>query len=390
MQYKWPLSLPQSTIWDKLSFAKFILTNDRWTHGDVVQDFESSMAKFIGVKHAIFTSSGSTANTLIAMYLNDIVSAKRDIIVLPSTTWITSVSPFIREGFETHFIDISLSDFSMDLNKLEEFLSKHADRVACIFITSLIGFTPNIPRLEQIKNKYKVKIMMDNCENTLGKCMSRNVSSFFTSTTSTYFGHQIQSVEGGFVFTNSVHEYEYFMMARNHGMIRHLDDFSSKKYRNPNVDERFDFCLLGNNFRNSNLHAFLGLKDLQRAQKYFSLRRELYSIFYTNMEDVLILPDCSDPLFQHAPFCLPIIVSEGFKKYKEPFKLACEQYGIETRPIISGNLLRQTCLLKPNFSTFANSEYLHKNGFYVGLHGSSTKEDIDTLCSLLTAVMLNE
>ena len=71
MEYSWPLSKPQFTWMDKLKFAKFILTNDRWTQGKQVEDFEFAMADYVGVRHALFTSSGSTANTLLAMYLQD-------------------------------------------------------------------------------------------------------------------------------------------------------------------------------------------------------------------------------------------------------------------------------------------------------------------------------
>ena len=58
---------------------------------------------------------------------------------------------------------------------------------------------------------------------------------FFTSTTSTYFGHMLQSVEGGFVFTNDEKEYELLNMIRNHGMYRHLPLENQEKYKNPDV-----------------------------------------------------------------------------------------------------------------------------------------------------------
>ena len=116
--------------------------------------------------------------------------------------------------------------------------------------------------------------MMDNCENTFGSFENQNISSFFTSTTSTYFGHQIQSVEGGFIFTNSKEEYEYFLMLRNHGMTRSLSE--PQKYNNPDVDSRFDFYCLGNNFRNSDIHAFIGLLDLKRIHKLKKKREKSF------------------------------------------------------------------------------------------------------------------
>lgn len=390
MDYKWPLSVPQFSWLDKMKFAKFILTNDRWTQGDVVSKFEAEMAKYVGCNHAVFTSSGSTANTLLAMYLKDNRSLERNTIVFPSTTWITSISPFLREGFEAEFIDISLSDFCMDLDKLEDYLINNHQNVACIFVTSLIGFTPDISRLQEIQDSYNVRIMMDNCENTLGRYDNENVSSYFTSTTSTYFGHQIQSVEGGFVFTNSEKEYEYFLMARNHGMIRNLPEDRIESYRNLMVDGRFDFNMLGNNFRNTNLHAYVGLLDLKRAEQYFMFRRKAYDLLVEHLYDFLILPLETNGKSENAPFCFPIILREKYKNHLDSIKKLCEDLGIETRPIISGNLLRQRCLRRKDYASFENSEYVHENGFYIGLHGSTELSEVNTLCDLIKIILFEK
>ena len=349
-----------------------------------VQQYEKAMADYVGCKHAIFVSSGSTANTILAMYLTD--STKNKTVVFPSTTWITSVSPFIREGFQPYFVDVNMHDMSMDLNKLEEFLETSSDEVACVFITSLLGFVPDIDRIKRIESIYKVRVMFDNCENTLGTYRGKNISSFFTSTTSTYFGHQLQSVEGGFIFTNSQEEYEYCLMARNHGMVRSLPD-NKAKYSNPDVDARFDFFLLGNNFRNTNINAFIGLLDLKRVKEYINTRQKLYSLLLLQLNSKLVtIPkirllnagsNCND-----VPFCIPLIFKD--KKSLELTKEFCVKNKIESRPIISGNLLRQTCLKGYSVpSYYSSSEYLHEYGMYIGLHNKVTEKHINKLVSFL-------
>ena len=387
MEYKWPLSIPQFSTWDKLKLVHFLLSNDRWTQGEMVHKFEDEMAKYVGVKHAVFTSSGSTANTLLAMYLQDKSVVKRDTIVFPSTTWITSVSPFVREGFAPYFIDINLSDFSMDLKALDDYLKKNHDRVACVFVTSLIGFTPDVPRLKKIAEEYNVHIMMDNCENTLGRYYDRNVSSFFTSTTSTYFGHQIQSVEGGFVFTDNDNEHDYFLMARNHGMLRHLSEERIDAYRNHQVNAFFDFHMLGNNFRNTNINAFLGSCDLKRADEYLHSRRQLYHLFRAHLNYYLILPAEEDRCL-HAPFCLPLVLRPRFRDKLPKLLAYCTMHSIEYRPIISGNLLKQTCFKRVDSHRFINSEYLHQHGFYIGLHGTTQTKDVVGFCRDVDKIFL--
>ena len=367
MKASWPLNVSNFNLIDRLKIALFILNSKNfWTMSKKVQEFESKMAAFANVKHAIFVANGSVANTLIAMNLKDNYKGRKTII-FPSTTWVTSVSPFIREGFSPKFIDISLNDFCLDLDKTEEYLKRYHKNIACIFVTSLLGFVPDINRLKEISIRYNVKIMMDNCENTFGKYQDKNVSSFFTSTTSTYFGHQLQSVEGGFVFTNSDEERDYFLMARNHGMTRSLAD--NKKYLNPQVDSKFDFYILGNNFRNSDIHAFIGLLDFNRVEEYISNRKNLYSLFAENLDSdkYIIAQEYEDRT--HIAFCLPIVFKNpNPDKLKAAIKY-CADNKIETRPIISGNLLRQTCFNKyENYKCFSNSEFIHQNGFYIGLH----------------------
>jgi len=377
----WKLNDSNFSFIDRLKIAKFVLNpNNFWTMNKQVSLFESKMAEYIGCKHAVFVSSGSTANTILAMHLKDkFYTEQKNKIIFPSTTWTTSIAPFLREGFEPLFIDVSLKDFAMDLDLLDLLLEKERDSVLCVFITSLIGFVPDMDKLSHIAEKHKVKIMMDNCENTFGKFYLKNVSSFFTSTTSTYFGHQLQSVEGGFIFTNDDEEYEYFLMARNHGMTRSVKN--PGKYINKDVDSRFDFYFLGSNFRNTDINAVIGLLDFNRIEELTNKRINLYNIYKQSLNNSLYLPNITNK-FGHVPFCFPI-----FCKNSEKRNLAikfCNDNEIESRPIISGNLLKQTCYKQyGDYKNFKNSEYLHNNAFYVGLHSKVTKENIIKLTNYL-------
>jgi CDP-4-dehydro-6-deoxyglucose reductase, E1 len=373
-KFSWPLNVNNFNFLDKLKICKFIIDpRNRWTQDKQVKQFEDKFANFVGCKYSVFVSSGSTANTLIAMYLKD-NSGNKDTVVFPSTTWITSISPFIREGFTPKFIDVSLDDLSINLDSLEEYLMIHYEKVACVFVTSLLGFVPNIQKLQELQLKYNVKIMMDNCENTFGTFQGKNISKYFTSTTSTYFGHQLQSIEGGFIFTDSDEEYAYFLMARNHGMVRSILGDKSK-YQNNLVDSRFDFNILGNNFRNTDLNSFVGQLDFERRETYISKRNKLYSIFKNKIDRTkFILPDDYDDR-DHVPFSLPVICKN--KDDKQKILNYCENKKIETRPIISGNLLRQTCLKHyDNYQNYPMSEFLNENGLYIGLYSKLSEEMI--------------
>jgi CDP-6-deoxy-D-xylo-4-hexulose-3-dehydrase len=380
--HKWPLNNSSFTFWDRIKICLFFLNYKLfWTQGKYVKNFEEKFAKFVGSKYAVFLANGSVANTLLAMYLKDTIKSQhKKEVIFPSTTWTTSISPFIREGFVPKFIDISLDDFCLDLSLVEKYLKKNHKKVAAILCVSLIGQVPDIDKLKFLEKKYNVRILLDNCENTLGLYKNKNISSFFTSTTSTYFGHQLQSVEGGFIFTNNEQEYHYFLMHRNHGMTRSLPMYNidAQKYQNKQVNPLFDFYGVGNNFRNTDIHAFIGLLDFKRIDHYIKDRLEISEKISNTLKNKnLILPKKLKNRTA-VPFCYPIVSSD--KKLINDLLLFCNKHKIETRPIISGNLLRQTCYKKyGKYLDYPNSEFLHNNGFYIGIYPSLTNKIINIL-----------
>jgi CDP-6-deoxy-D-xylo-4-hexulose-3-dehydrase len=386
----WPLNINNFSLIDKLKICRFFLSsNRRWTQDVEVKNFEKKMADHIGSKYAVFVANGSLANNLIAQYIKSI-SKNKKIVVLPSTTWQTSCSPWIKAGFEPCFIDISMEDFSIDKTKLLQFVSKNKNKIACIFPTSLIGFTPDFEFYKNLEKTHKVKVVFDNCENTFGSFKNKNISSFFTSSTSTYFGHQLQSVEGGFIFTNSENEYKYFLINRNHGMVRSLIpyDLNINNISNPKVDNLFDFYSLGDNYRNSDINAFIGQLDFNRVSLYTKSRKNLYSIFKNNLDSTkYYLPEDRDNCCD-VPFCLPIIIKDSDKKRFELALNKCKNLGIEYRPIVSGFLGYQTCYKKyfKSSKPYQNSIYLHTYGFYIGLYHGVKEKNITKLIKFLNEI----
>jgi CDP-6-deoxy-D-xylo-4-hexulose-3-dehydrase len=382
MKHKWPLNNSSFTFWDRLKICFFFLNYKLfWTQGKYVKKFEEKFAKFVGVKHAVFVANGSVANTLLAMRLKDTLQTEnKKEIIFPSITWTTSISPFVREGFTPKFIDVSLEDFCLDLNLVEEYLKKNSKKVAAILCVSLIGQVPDIDRLKNIEKKYKVRVLLDNCENTLGLFKNKNISSYFTSTTSTYFGHQLQSVEGGFIFSNNEEEYHYFLMNRNHGMTRSLSVYNidPKKYQNKQVNPLFDFYGMGNNFRNTDIHAFIGLLDFKRIDNSTQNRIKIFNKISNILKDKnLILPKKLKNRLP-VPFCYPVVSSN--KELIDKLFTFCTNNGIETRPIISGNLLRQTCYQKyGKYLDYPTSEFLHNHGFYIGIYPTLNDKIINIL-----------
>ena len=95
----WKLNDSNFSFIDRLKIAKFVINSKNfWTMNKQVSLFESKMAEYIGCDYAVFVSSGSTANTILAMYLKDkFYTEQKKKIIFPSTTWTTSIAPFLRD-----------------------------------------------------------------------------------------------------------------------------------------------------------------------------------------------------------------------------------------------------------------------------------------------------
>jgi CDP-4-dehydro-6-deoxyglucose reductase, E1 len=388
--FDWPLNDSHFTMWDRLRICGFFLnTNNRWTQDKYVKKLEESWSKFLGYKYAVMTSSGSTANTLMAMYIKDSLGGEfqeKNKVIVPSVTWTTSVSPWIREGFEPIFVDINLDDLSLNFKKTKELMNKRGKEIACVFPTSLLGIHIENRNLESIlstlnppKIKYPAFVMIDNCESIFP--VEDSIYANRTSSVSFYFGHQATTgSEGGMVFTNNKEEYNYFLMARNHGMIRGLQYEAQRLYRNDNVDPKFDFAILGNNFRSSDISAYMGLLDFKKINKHRIKRWNISRYFCQNLNSNYLKPKDDSILF-----CLPIITKQDDKKISN-IRAYCGNNGIEYRPIISGNLLKHTPYQKYATEEYPNAEHIHKCGIYVGLYPKLSIRKVKKLVDFLNSL----
>jgi CDP-6-deoxy-D-xylo-4-hexulose-3-dehydrase len=355
--------------------------NNFWTQNVKVREFEEKMAKLTGCKYAVLTSSGSSANTLIARHTKDTSrNPEKNIIVTNAVGWHTSVSPFIREGFNIKFIDVSLKDFNLDIKLLEAYLAKEHRKVKCVFLVSLLGIAADIQAFDDLCKKYNVELKLDNCESGLSSWKDNhdnwhNLSAKHTSSTSLYLGHILFSGgEGGFIFTNNEEEYIYYLMARSHGMVRCLEPYKDKlsvdiaKYRNPLVDSKFDFHLLGDNLRSTDINAYLGLLNLEKVKEITESREYLYKLIRINLNTNKYILPRNTYVTRNIPFCFPIVQLLPDKKKMDAIKNYCDTNQIERRSIVGSNLLRHKSFQYiDDYKNYPNAEYLH-DMIYVGLY----------------------
>ena len=381
---KWPLMRNNITLGDRFQLAKFVLTSDRFTNGRKVREFESKWSQWLGSKHSLYVSSGSTANLLLLSAIKELYGLKNgDKVLVPSDTWVTNIAPVIQLGFTPIFCDINTDNFSFCEDDLEYISKTHPD-IKLIFVTHLIGFPAN-------NNLYKklfpeALILDDVCESHGCRSSdgSRVGSNSLGATFSFYFGHHISTVEGGMVCTNNDDLYNLLRLKRSHGLARESDRYDDYVKLYPDISKQFLFVTDGYNFRNHELGAVLGLSQLKRLDSYIERRNSNYQLF------INLISKYSDkfkvPVFHSgcSNFCFPILCRERMDAQK--LRMLFDVNGIEHRPIIGGNLLKQPFLSDYSIVSDKSNltvDFVHYNGIYLGNNQFIGKKEIDLLDNVL-------
>jgi CDP-6-deoxy-D-xylo-4-hexulose-3-dehydrase len=254
-----------------------------------------------------------------------------------------------------------------------------------IFVTHLLGFSADIEAYKEIFPK--ALIIEDICESHGVKSPTgeRRGAESLGATFSFYFGHHMTTVEGGVVSTRDEELYELMRIKRSHGLARELpfQKFLEAMKNNPYVDSKFMFLTDGYNFRNTELGAVLGTSQLKRLDKAIEIRNRNYKMFLNALApyaDHFHMPVDSDT---NSSYAFPIVAKN--KKTADQLKFDLDGAGIETRPIVSGNLLLQPFL--KNYSLEDGSKMhiktVHENGVYVGNNQLIGRSEIEMLSDVL-------
>jgi CDP-6-deoxy-D-xylo-4-hexulose-3-dehydrase len=383
-EYKWPLMKNSISFRDRLTLAKYILTSDKFTQGKNVEKFEQEWSKWLGCKYSLYVSSGSTANLLlISAIIKKYNLQPGDKVLLPACTWVTNINPIFQLGLTPIFCDVSFDDYSFDIKKLKNIAKNHPD-IKMVFVTHLLGIPANVEEYRKILPN--ALFIDDVCESH--GCLDVNGnkvgSDSLGATFSFYFGHHMSTIEGGMISTNDADLYDIMKMKRSHGLARGSDHFDEYAKQNPSIQKSFLFVTDGYNFRNTELGAILGLSQLKRLDKFISIRRNAYDKF------VNIINDHVDKFYSvqynsgNSSFCFPFICRT--KTIKRKLISLFEKYGIEYRPIVGGNLLKQPYLnmysIEGNLKTY-NVDIIHENGVYIGNNQFISDANMEFLSKIL-------
>jgi len=358
----------------------WLKTYPRLTKGPLTLELEKKWSKWLGKKYSVFCNSGSSANLLMLSALKE-RWLKNDKVVVPSVAWATDLAPVIQLGMKPILCDSNMEDLSVDLEHLEKIFKEENPSV--LMFVSVLGLVPNMDKVVDLCKQYDVILLEDTCESMGCEYKGKKLGTFGEmSSFSTYFGHHISTIEGGFVSTDNFELYELLLSLRSHGWDRDLSkDTQNKLQREWDVSEfdaMYTFYYSGYNLRSTDLQAFIGLGQIDKLDEWGKQRERNFNLYQklikNNYWKVKTQPDSFT-----SNFAYPIIHPNRNKIVKE-----LQSNNIEVRPMICGSMGTQPFYVKkygklklPNVST------IDKYGFYIPNHPHLTSDELNTIVEIV-------
>lgn len=354
----------------------------RLTKGELTKKLEKKWADKIETKYSVFVNSGSSAIFLTLAALKESGILRNNRLVAPALSWVTDVSSPLILNFDTKLCDCNISDLSCDLDHLESIFKKFEPSV---FISVCpLGLVPEMDKLTSLCEKYEVLLLEDVCESMGSKFKNKYLGSFgFASFFSTYFGHHLSTIEGGFINTNDEDFYHYLLMMRSHGWDRDLPEWKQKKLREEySVDDfsaLYTFFVSGMNVRSTDLQAFIGIHAIDKLDDYSQIRNRNFKLYKEKIKNNLLRIEERDSDFV-SNFAYPIV-----SKNKNGIIAALNKNNIECRPLIAGNMANKPFWIKKfgNYVDLTNADLVDKFGFYIPNHQGLTSSEIGFVCDVI-------
>lgn len=233
-----------------------VLESGMLAQGSRVEAFEKAFAEMCGAKHAIATSSGTTA-LHVALLAHGI--GPGDEIITTPFTFIASANSILYVGAKPVFVDIDPVTFNLDPDGVERAITP---RTRAILPVHLFGLPCDMAALTDIAARHGLTIIEDACQAHGAEHLGRRVGSFGTACFSLYPTKNITSAEGGMVTTPDDAVAESCRLLRQHGMRR-----------------RYYHDEIGYNFRMTDVHAAIGLAQLRKLER-FNAARAANAAFY--------------------------------------------------------------------------------------------------------------
>lgn len=338
-------------------------------------EFEGEIAKLFNKKYGIMMSSCSSAN-LISLELLKLPKGSE--VITPAVTFGTTLSPIYQTGLVPSFVDVEMGSWLIDVDKIERMIGS---KTKAIMVPSLFGNIPDYQKLRQIADKHKLWLIEDSAD-TVGAKLKGTSTGTFTdiSTCSFYASHVITTGgHGGMICFNNEEWYTRAKTLIGWGRSSAKNETEDFHYRfNIEVDGipydgKFVFEELGYNFQTTDIDAAFGLAQLSKLKANADARVKNFNRlteFFKKYEEYFYLPKQRGDV-ETMWLAFPLVVKDTAPFTRREFAIFLETNGIQTRPLFTGNAMRQPAfknLKSKRETSYPIADLVMRGSIVVGVH----------------------
>lgn len=354
--------------------------------GEHVRQMQNGVARLFDKAHGVMVNSGSSANFLAVGLMN---LPKGSEVITPALTFATTVGPIIQHGLVPVFVDCDEATYNIDADKIEAMIGPET---RAIMVPSLIGNLPDLPRIQQIARKHGLIVIEDSAD-TLGATIGGVSTGAYSdiSTTSFYGSHVINGAgNGGMLCVTDPAMARRALLLRSWGRTSSLFVESETIENRFNVeldgipyDAKFMFEELGYNLEPSEISAAFGLVQLRKLQDNIAAREANFARhmeFFARYADWFLLPrQLPNSRTGWLAFALTLRDEAPFSR--RDMQIWLEQRDIQTRPVFTGNILRQPAMKGVNYRAdpagYEQADRVMRGGILLACHHGLSNEQID-------------
>ncbi|WP_239016855.1 lipopolysaccharide biosynthesis protein RfbH [Sphingomonas ginkgonis] len=381
---------------------------DFWlTTGRFNAEFEERLAARIGVRHALTTNSGSSANllalsTLTSHYLRGEALKPGDEVITVATGFPTTVNPSLQYGLVPVFVDVDIPTYNIKPEMIEAAVS---EKTRAIMIAHTLGNPFDLGEVMRVAQKHNLFVVEDCCDALGATYGGRHVGTFGDlGTLSFYPAHHITMGEGGAVFTDKPRLKRVTESMRDWGRdcwcAPGMDNTCGKRFCRKlgdlpmGYDHKYTYSHCGYNLKITDMQAAVGCAQLDRLDGFIAARRRNFALLtelLKPLEDLLILPRAT-PNSEASWFGYPITLREGTRISRDDLVKHLDANKVGTRLLFGGNLLRQPYMRGRNYRVvgeLTNADIVTERTFWIGLYPGLEAAHLEYSASLITRALRN-
>lgn len=385
------------------SSLEFWLTSGRYT-----DEFEKKLADYLGIRYCSLVNSGSSANLVAFMTLTSPLLGERrvkrgDEIITVAAGFPTTVTPAIQYGAVPVFVDITIPQYNIDVDMLEQALS---DKTKAVMLAHTLGNPFNLQAVKDFCRKHNLWLVEDNCD-ALGSRYAIDGKERFTGTigdigtSSFYPPHHMTMGEGGAVYTDNPLLNKIIRSFRDWGRDcvcpSGHDNFCGHRFDRQygelplGYDHKYVYSHFGYNLKATDLQASIGCAQIDKFPSFVERRRHNFDRLRAGLsgtEDRLILPE-AEKNSRPSWFGFLLTCREGVDRNR--LVQYVESRGVQTRMLFAGNLTKHPCFDQMReekegyriVGNLENTDRIMTDTFWVGVYPGMTDEKIDYMAKVI-------